>query len=720
MVSWNDGLSLGVEALDNDHKKLLEIINRLSDCIEDEITEDVVSNIFTDLEEYGIKHFQREESFMKKCNYAKFDEHVHQHNTFVTKIPRLKEKLLKNLDRASIQEVSTFLSEWLINHIIYEDMLLINSSKKSCFTQKKEDFTSIFHKLVHTITHNISFSKRIFYSTLLPLLVMSVLGFIIMIYHYDNYDKMKKTSALTHIVHNVNELIHAMQIQRGLSSGHISAKDTKFKDSLLKQSSLVDKQIKLLLHELNTIDIDKLKIIKHNIQTFKEDVPKLKILEKKALLKQIAKIDAITQYTTIIQNILEITIKIASTRNVELSRYIFSLSSISHFKESLGLERAYGTIIIEQKSIDTQEYRNFIKRIDSKRIYLNMFEQFASQHHQISYLDILNSTSADSVYTYEDKILNNNIGQLDSQEWFKLTTNLINKIKILENSILDKIDTLIVENIDKNFYSLILWLIVISLTLSTTLITAYLFEYSNKKELQTFIEAMKHLADGKRDMKLKNTPFKDAMSHMYISYEKMRQKLLEGDIYTELFNKQKHLEIQSQKLQNDALEELASIDPLTGCVNRRKFTELADLELLRSLRYKNDLTFLMLDIDHFKSVNDTYGHAVGDEVLKHFSAVCLELARNIDVVARIGGEEFVVMLPNTNTDGAYIFAQRFREKIYKAQLSLAGHTIKYTVSIGISMVDYTNDTQISTILQRADSALYKAKDTGRNKCVIYS
>jgi len=167
------------------------------------------------------------------------------------------------------------------------------------------------------------------------------------------------------------------------------------------------------------------------------------------------------------------------------------------------------------------------------------------------------------------------------------------------------------------------------------------------------------------------------------------------------------------------LEKLASVDPLTNCLNRRKFEELSNLEMQRSSRYSTPLSFLMLDIDHFKTINDTYGHAIGDDVLKYFSSVCLKLARATDVVARVGGEEFIIMLPETDEKGAFIFAERVREEIYNSILTIDGHTIKYTVSIGISSLDSDRDSAVSMILQRADAAMYEAKESGRNRSVIF-
>ena len=720
MIDWNNGLSLGVEAIDKDHKKLLEIVNRLSYYIENDPSPDIINEIFSDLEEYGTKHFHREESYMKKCNYPELEEHIKQHRDFVKEIPKLKEKVFNSKDKLDIHEVSTFLTEWLINHIINEDMQLTTLFEKNGFTKQKKKEVSILNRVIENVTRTIDFAKRILFSTMIPLIGMIILGFIIIFNTYTQYYNMKETSNITNIIHNVNNLIHTLQIERGLSSGHITSKSDKFKDLLIKQYDVVDKEIKYFNAKTNkNIDIDNMSIIKFNIKRFNDDITNLEKLREKIIRKEITYINSISIYTTIIDNILKMTDNIAlSKHEVELATYISTLASISHFKESLGLQRAYGTIIIEQQSATIQEYITFIQLMGNQKNHLNIFELFRTQKLKNISNDILKSKQSKQVKFYENQIINKNFKDLNSKTWFNLTTSIINKIKILETELLNKINNLVDNNIEKSKDTLVFWVFIIIVTLIITFIIVYLFEYSSRKELDKFTDAMEHLAYGERDIKLDHIPKKGSMSKMYISYELTRQKLLEGDIYTELFKKQKEIEIKRHQELTIKLEELASIDPLTGCINRRKFETLSNNELQKSIRYKNELSFLMLDIDHFKKINDTYGHAIGDEVLKHFSSVCLKLARNIDVVARIGGEEFIVMLPETNIDGAYTFAQRFREEIYNSTITIDNHIIKYSVSIGISPLDIKIDTDVATILHRADLALYEAKESGRNKCVI--
>ncbi|MFA6039919.1 MAG: diguanylate cyclase [Methylophilus sp.] len=169
----------------------------------------------------------------------------------------------------------------------------------------------------------------------------------------------------------------------------------------------------------------------------------------------------------------------------------------------------------------------------------------------------------------------------------------------------------------------------------------------------------------------------------------------------------------------DELERRAYTDYLTGLANRRYFLEQAESELSRVLRYGGDLSILMLDIDHFKLVNDTYGHKVGDLVLKKLADVCLNTLRDVDVMGRIGGEEFAILLPETSNEQATETAERLRVALEDARLALdGGLPLHFTVSFGVTALSDRN-TNIDTLLNQADQALYQAKESGRNRVCTY-
>jgi len=169
---------------------------------------------------------------------------------------------------------------------------------------------------------------------------------------------------------------------------------------------------------------------------------------------------------------------------------------------------------------------------------------------------------------------------------------------------------------------------------------------------------------------------------------------------------------------NRELQELAYYDPLTDLPNRRFFFEHANLIFEEAKRYKKPLSLLVMDIDHFKKINDTYGHDVGDVVLKTFAGVLRGIVRQSDICARFGGEEFVVLLPNTDLEGAKVLAERIRTAVAKNPVEHGSIVIVFTVSVGISQ--YRKSMQnIDELIKEADIALYRAKEGGRNRVEIF-
>jgi len=165
------------------------------------------------------------------------------------------------------------------------------------------------------------------------------------------------------------------------------------------------------------------------------------------------------------------------------------------------------------------------------------------------------------------------------------------------------------------------------------------------------------------------------------------------------------------------LEILATTDGLTTLLNRRHFESLARVEWARFQRYGRPLSLMLLDIDKFKSVNDRFGHDTGDLVIKAVAHICKSTKRQPDVLARLGGEEFVLLLPETDEASAEIAAERLRKAVQDHPLSLPdGSTLQVTISIGLAGATLSM-ASFEVLLKRADEALYEAKRTGRNKVV---
>lgn len=174
------------------------------------------------------------------------------------------------------------------------------------------------------------------------------------------------------------------------------------------------------------------------------------------------------------------------------------------------------------------------------------------------------------------------------------------------------------------------------------------------------------------------------------------------------------MDITERKMLENQLRILATTDPLTGSYNRRTFFELGSAEFARSMRYKHGLSVLMMDIDHFKLVNDNYGHNIGDITLSTLVANCMGILRSIDILGRVGGEEFSIILPHTSAKEAMLVAERLREVIEKSVMETDNAVFFITVSIGVSEVR-PEDLTMDDILKRADHALYQAKKNGRNR-----
>lgn len=173
---------------------------------------------------------------------------------------------------------------------------------------------------------------------------------------------------------------------------------------------------------------------------------------------------------------------------------------------------------------------------------------------------------------------------------------------------------------------------------------------------------------------------------------------------------------QREKLLSQELAEQARRDALTGVFNRRHLVEQLDNQVSYFLRTKQPFSIVMADIDHFKCINDTYGHDVGDVVLKGSTHALSQELRDIDIFGRWGGEEFLCILPNTNSDGAQLCAERLRERLAATIFSENVHNLNVTASFGVS-TSRDNDCP-DDIVKRCDLALYRAKSEGRDRIVV--
>ncbi len=174
--------------------------------------------------------------------------------------------------------------------------------------------------------------------------------------------------------------------------------------------------------------------------------------------------------------------------------------------------------------------------------------------------------------------------------------------------------------------------------------------------------------------------------------------------------------LETTRADNRRLEALATTDPLTRVLNRRALLDRLTAEVDRARRFNGALTLLLLDVDHFKQINDTAGHLAGDSVLRQLGALLEDAVRKVDIVARYGGEEFVMLLPETAADGGVVFAERLRERIAGQAFDVGvERPVHLTVSIGIATFPSPRVATTEDLFARADEALYRAKSGGRNQ-----
>lgn len=226
----------------------------------------------------------------------------------------------------------------------------------------------------------------------------------------------------------------------------------------------------------------------------------------------------------------------------------------------------------------------------------------------------------------------------------------------------------------------------------------YVFKFNNYRPIT-----------GTADFMYQNTTFIPLMS---TTGEVSHLCLLVYDVTDNAINKQELERV------NAKLSLLSQTDGLTKLFNRNHWQHCIEAEFKRYSRNKNSSSLVMIDIDRFKNVNDNYGHLVGDEVICHLSSLIKKHVRETDIAGRYGGEEFVILLPDTQADDAFIFSERLRNSIDNSIVFYNGIEIKYTISIGISEINESYSS-VSPWLEDTDVALYQSKEGGRNKTTIY-
>ncbi len=241
----------------------------------------------------------------------------------------------------------------------------------------------------------------------------------------------------------------------------------------------------------------------------------------------------------------------------------------------------------------------------------------------------------------------------------------------------------------------------------------YLFKPWKPEELLEVLRSAAHTFILERDNQL-------LLSELRQLNERLRQ--MNADLEQRVQERTRALQDAYQELEqkNKMLEKLALTDPLTNLPNRRAMDRLAERELRRRERYPGALAILLIDVDHFKSINERYLLPGGDKVLTDLARTLTGSIRNVDFLGRIGGEEFMVIAPQTNMEGASTLGERIRSSVEQAEFVYKDETIPVRVSLGGAIVEVEQESDYDNLKHWASAALAEAKRTGRNRCVLYA
>jgi diguanylate cyclase (GGDEF)-like protein/hemerythrin-like metal-binding protein len=724
---WNEGMSVGIDAIDDDHKQIIAILAKLTSIHSKKVTKETIEGIFVELEDYVSLHFAREEALLEKAGYKDIINHKKSHQKFVEHLPELKKNWLTEDSLACSEKIISFLHHWIVNHILEEDFDYVPTLHTSANptinrlsnTEKNLANNSVFANVSHTLSQKIKLRKRVFIATFVPVVGVLLLSLVILQDNYQHFKNMSLLLGLNNVIIQVNDISHSLQAERGLSSGVASSNYQNFTPQLLKQRLITDQAITKFLALINN-EIDQ--SVQEKIRFYSEQVRsnfnELAVHRERLDNKSIGFSETYQSYTSLIEQLLSISENLTHVdMNSGLSNNISAISAILVFKEYMGQIRAIGMDMVSGNTNDI--YSNLeISLLAGKQLNaLHVFHYSANEQQKKLCTDFCDeNVHVQMLEQAFAHIMDSHKEAQRSEIWFKLMSGEIDQLKLLTDRLTSNFHNIILAETQRLKITYFAIFAVLSVFIFSAVLFSSVLNFSIINPIRRITDALNSMASGHRNIQFNDTEKKDEIGAMQFAYEKLRRKLLQIDIFQAVVDSQKN-EIEYRKTQQEHFEVLAFTDALTGAVNRHQFNKVLAEEIYQANFKRQPLSILLLDIDYFKSVNDKFGHGVGDEVLIMFYKVCKEAARSDDVVARIGGEEFVIILPKTIAQSAYQFAERLREKIQQIDIIIDDKNINVTVSIGVSQWLNESFSCADDFVADADRALYQAKEQGRNRVV---
>ena len=487
-------------------------------------------------------------------------------------------------------------------------------------------------------------------------------------------------------ISHISQLIHSLQKERGMSAIYFVKKGKSSYDSLVKQREITDSMLKNIAVSLAS---------KNNLIKFIDELKKIRtFIDNNSVAWQLIKDFYAFEIDKLLTNISLNLIELYYQK--EISHELYAVYYLLNARENLGILRA-------------DILHSYIKRELTQSEILEIGYKYSIFNNKFQYFKLhINKTPCDNIKKHlNDEFLKplkfhitstinkqKNLHKKSSQSWWKESTAAIDLMKKSEDTIFKNIIEYSQHNIqtqETNLFwyiaiAVILFVFISFLAISTVI---HIFE-----SVSIFTKYLSEV-EKTEDFSLRVVPdSEDEFSQLNKSLNKFVN-------YTDTILEEK--------------ENLASIDLLTGVMNRRSFTSTAQREVEQSNRYERPLSLIFCDIDDFKQINDTYGHNIGDEVLKSFANVVSSNIRQGDYIVRWGGEEFMVLTPQTDETQASELAQNLRKLTSEIYIEEAK---KFTCSFGVAQI--TKGESLEGLIKRADEAMYKAKELGKNQVVLAS
>ncbi len=719
-ILWDEALSIGDPVLDGEHRQLIALLNRLIDLIDESPDVEQVHQILDQLELLAAIHNRHEEEASAHADVKFSQAQQREHHLFRAAIIEARSQLKPDDPGSSLIDVTESLVTLFISHIIDQDLDLAPLLSQN---EVRE------HSLAEHLTRRfqqISLVRGLEMLVVISLLPMLVFAGMIMHQAWQTASQADDVALLASFSERVGDLAHELQKERGLSAGFLTSDDVAYQISLGLQRKQSDQELAQFSSSVSTqTQGDRLSVLSRLAVVTAKHMEELGRIRQEVDQRRLKPENSFDLFTRLITELTELSTQVATLSRQAGASELFQANAILiQFGEMAGRERAVSAAGFGRGMFTPQEYRHLIALTSEQKSLRQQLRSFLNEAAWVEWQQKYGSSEIAEYQRISDYALEQGSGygvvSLDSFTWFKVATVRINLIRDFQQQLTQN---LLNEMYRQRGESTALFMVTVFGGGGMVLLIGYValqLARSIRLPIMSLTQGMRGLTAGDKSVRIPYSMRKDELGDMVSAYETFRRKLIRTDMLSmgeergPLEATRHALVLKRRTAEGEVYKKLASIDSLTGVFNRREFMTLAKKEVSKVQRKLDHLAVMLLDIDHFKRINDSYGHSEGDRVLKIVAQSITAALREADILGRIGGEEFAVLLPSTDIDSATKTAERVRSAIEGLHIQVGDEEIQVTISIGIS--EYcAEEGQIDPAMVRADRALYQAKHAGRNQ-----